>query len=82
MKFLNELGNEYRMSKTAHKEKEQGYGICAIFRDALSHMGEATVYWAAAEAQSWLKNDFGRRVDALVTGHRTKYVGAKHQFTP
>ena len=41
------------MSKTTRKDKEQEYGICenndpleekfAIFRDALSHMGEATI---------------------------------------
>ena len=52
------IGGEYSMSKTMRKEKEQGYGICAnndpseksftIFRDALSNMGEATVYRAAA----------------------------------
>ena len=78
---LNELGGDYSMSKTTRKEKVKWYGICAnnnppeqtlsILRDALSHMGEATVYWAAAEAQYRFNNDFGRRVDALVTGIRS-----------
>ena len=57
------------MSKTTPKEKEQGYGIRAkndqserkfsIFRDALSHMDNASVYVAAAEAQSRGNNDWG-----------------------
>ena len=50
------------MSKTTPKDKEQGYGILAkndtsehkfaLFRDTLSHMGNASVYVAASEAQS------------------------------
>ena len=50
------------MSKTAPKEKEQGYGIranndpsernFAIFRYALSHLVNSYVYAAASEAQS------------------------------
>ena len=74
------------------KEKEQGYGICAnndpsepkksIFRDALSHMGDATVYWAAAEAQSQFNNDFGHGVDILVTGCKSKCVIAMYHFPP
>ena len=89
---LNELGGEYSMSKTTRKEKGQGYGICAnndpsehkisIFQDDLSHMGEATVYRAAAEAQSRFNNYFGRGVHALVTGRRSKCVSAMHQFPP
>ena len=69
------------MSKTTRKYKEQGYSICAnndlseqkiaIFRDALSHMGEDTVYRAAVEALSWFNDDFGIGVDALVTGCRS-----------
>ena len=80
------------MSKTTRKEKEQGYGIhanenpweqtFAIFWDALSHMGEDTVYQADAEAQYWFKNDFGCGVDALVTGCRSKCVRLMHQFSP
>ena len=80
------------MSKTTRKEKEQKYGICAnndppeqsfaIFQDDLSHMEEATVHLAAAEAQSRFNNDFGRRVDALVTGRRSKGVSEIHQFLP
>ena len=72
------------MSKTTPKEKEQGYGICAnndpseinfaIFRDALSHMGNAYVYVAAAEAQSRGNNDWGLGVDYLVTGRKSKTV--------
>ena len=54
----------------------------AILWNALSHIGEATVYQAAAEAQSWFNNDFGRRVGALVTGRRSKCVSAVHQFPP
>ena len=59
-KFVNQLGGDYSMYKTTRKEKEQGHGIhanndpleqyFAILWDALSHMGEATVYQAAAEA--------------------------------
>ena len=80
------------MYKTMCKEKEQGYGIhanndplkqkLAIFRDALSHIGEATVYQEAAEAPYRFNNDFGRGVEALVTGCRSKYVSVMHQFTP
>ena len=72
------------MSKTTPKEKEQGYGIranndpsernFAIFRDALSHMGNASVYVAASEAQSRGNNDWGLGVDSLVTGHNSKTV--------
>ena len=58
------------------------WGGIEIFQDALSHMGEATVYRAAAEAQYWFNNDFGRGVDALVTGRRNKFVSAMHQFPP
>ena len=65
--YVNYLGGKYSMSKTSPKEKEQGYVIranndpyenkFAIFRDALSHMGNASVYLAAAEAQSRENND-------------------------
>ena len=65
--YVNGLGGKYSMSKTTPKEKEQGYSIRAnndpserkfeIFRDSLSHMGNASVYVAAAEAQSWGNND-------------------------
>ena len=89
---LNELGVEYSMSKTTRTDKEQGYVIrtnnnpseqkFAIFQDALSHMGEDTVYWVDAEAQYWFNNDFGRRVDALVTGYRSKCASEMHQFPP
>ena len=80
------------MSKTTRKEKEQGYGICEnnnqleqkniLSGDVLSHIGEDTVYRAAAEAQSWFNNDFGRGVDALLTGRRSKFVSVMHQFPP
>ena len=79
------------MSKTTRKEKEQGYSIReniyqleknAIFRDALSHMGETMVYWTASEAQYQFNNAFGRRAEALVTGKRSKCVSAMHQFPP
>ena len=70
------------MSKTTPKEKEQGYGIhanndpsernVAIFKDALSHMGNASVYVAAAEAQSRGNNDWGLGVDSSVTGRKSK----------
>ena len=70
------------MSKTTPKEKGQGYGInanndpfernFAIFRDALSHMGNASVYVAASEAQSQGNNDWGLGVDSLVTGRKSK----------
>ena len=79
---VNDLGGKYSMSKTIPKEKEQGYGIRAkidasernvlIFRDALSHMGNASVYVAAAEAQSRGNNDWGLGVDSLVTGSNSK----------
>ena len=82
--FVNELGGKYSMKQTTRKEKEEGYGIranndpsernFAIFRDALSHMGNASIYRAAAEAQSRMNNDFGRNVDALVTGRSSKFV--------
>ena len=78
--------------KKTRKEKEQGYGIrskndpseqtFAIFWDAFSQMRDDTVYRAAAEAQSRLNNDIGRRVDALVTGRRSKCVSDMHQFPP
>ena len=51
--YVNDLGGKYSISKTTPKEKEQGYGIranndpsernFAIFRYALSHMGNASV---------------------------------------
>ena len=82
--YVNDLGGKYRMSKITPKEKEQGYGICAnndpseqnfaIFIDALSHMGNASVYVAAAEAQSRGNNDWGLGVDSLVTGCKSKTV--------
>ena len=72
------------MSKTTPKEKEQGYGIranndpsernSAIFRDTFSHMGNASVYIAAAEAQSRGNDDWGLGVDILVTGCKGKNV--------
>ena len=72
------------MFKTTPKEKEQGYSIhanndpseqkFAIFRDALSHMGNASVYIAAAEAQSRGNGDWGLGVDSLVTGRKSKNV--------
>ena len=82
--YVKDLGGEYSMSKTTPKDKEQGYGTCAkndpsekqfaIFRDALSHMGNASVYVAAAEAQSRGNNDWGLGVDYLVTGRKSKTV--------
>ena len=76
------------MSKTTRKEKEQGYCFhanndpseifFAIFQDDLSNMGEATVYRAAAEAQSRFNNDFGHRVNELVTRRRSKWVSEMH----
>ena len=67
--YLNDLGGKYSMSKTTPKENEQGYGIranndpseqnFAIFRYALSHIFNASVYVAAAEAQSRGNNDWG-----------------------
>ena len=76
--YVNDLGGKYNMSKTTPKEKEQGYGIrvsnnpsernFAIFRDALSHMGNTSVYVSAAEAQSQGNNDWGLGVNYLVTG--------------
>ena len=82
--YVNDLGGKYSMSKTTPKEREQGYGIRAnndpsqrnfsIFRDALSHMGNASVYVAPAEAQSRGNNDWGIGVDSLVTGRKSKTV--------
>ena len=72
------------MSKTTPKEKEQVYGIRAnnnpsernleIFRDALSHMGNDSVYVAADESKSRENNDWGLGVDSLVTGRKSKTV--------
>ena len=83
--YVNGLGGKYSMSKTTPKEKEQGYGISgnndpsernfAIFRYALSHMKNTSVYIAAAEAQSRGNNDWGLGVDSLVTGRKSKTVG-------
>ena len=80
------------MSKTTRKYKDQGYSILenkypseqnvVIFRDDLSHTGEATVYWEDAESQIRFNNDFGNGVDALVTGRRSKCVRAMHHFPP
>ena len=65
--YVNDLWCKYSMSKTTPKEKEQGYGIRAnndpserkfsIFRDDLSHMGNASVYVASEESQSREDND-------------------------
>ena len=65
---LNELGGEYRMSKKRVKGRNtdmefmqiniQSDENVAICRDALSHMGDAKVYWAAAEAQYRFNNEF------------------------
>ena len=78
------LGGKYSMPKTTPKEKEQGYGIRAknnpferkfsIFRDDLSHMGNASVYIAASEAESRGNNDWVLGVDSLVTGRKSKTV--------
>ena len=72
------------MSKTTPKYKEQGYGIranndpskrnFAIFRYALSHMGNDFVYVAAAEAQSQGNNDWRLGLNSLVTGCKSKTV--------
>ena len=82
--YINDLGGKYSMSKTSRKEKEDGYGIVpnndasernfAIFRDALQHMGNASIYRAAAEAQSRMNNDYGRNINALVSGRSSKVV--------
>ena len=82
--YVDDLGGKYSMSKTTPKEKEQGYGIranndpskrnFAIFRDSLSHMGNASVYVVTAEAQSRGYNDWVLGVDYLVTGHKSKTV--------
>ena len=79
--YLNDLGGKYSMSKTTPKEKEEGYGIhanndpserkFAIFRYALFHMGNASLYVAAAEAQSWGNNDWGVEVDSLATRRKS-----------
>ena len=84
--YVDELGGKYSMSKTTRQEKEQGYGIranndpseqgFAVFRDALGHMGNASVYKAAGEGSSRYNNDWGRGVDALVTGRKSKSVSA------
>ena len=84
--YVDELGGKYSMSKTTRQEKEQGYGIranndpseqgFAVFRDALSHMGNASVYKAAGEGSSRYNNDWGRGVDALVTGRKSNSVSA------
>ena len=81
---VNDFGGKYSMYKTTPKEKEQGYGIranndpsernFAIFRDALSHMGNASVYVVSAEAQSGVKNDWGLGVESLVAGRKIKTV--------
>ena len=80
--YVNDLGGKYSMSKTTPKEKEQGYGICAnndpseinfaIFRDALSHMGNPFVYVAADESHSRGNNDWVLGVESLVTGCKSK----------
>ena len=82
--YVNNLGGKYSMPKTTPKEKEQGYDIRAnndpskrkfsLFRDALSHMSNASVYVASSEAQSQKKNDWGLGVDSLVTGRKSKTV--------
>ena len=81
---VNGLGGKYSMSKTTPKEKKKGYSIrdnndpskrnFAIFRDDLSHMGNDSMYVAAAEAQSQGNNDWGLGVDSLVTGRKSKTV--------
>ena len=83
--YINELDGKYSMNKTTAAEKKAGYNIVcvndpsernfAIFRDALSHMGNVvSIYRAAAEAQSRMNNDFGHNVDALVTGRSSTNV--------
>ena len=80
--YVNDLRGKYSMPKTTPKEKEQGYGIRAnndpserkfwIFRDALSHMGNASVYVSAAEAQLRGNNDWGIGADSLVTDRKSE----------
>ena len=80
--YVNDLGGKYSMSKTTPKDKEEGYGIrdnnypsernFEIFRYALSHMGNTSVYVAAAEAQSRGNNDWGIGVESLVNGLKSK----------
>ena len=82
--YVNKFKGKYRMSKTSRIEKEDGHGIyasnnpseqnVAIFRDTLLHMGNASIYRGAAEAQSRYKDDFGRGVDALMTRGKSKHV--------
>ena len=70
--------------------RKKGKGKLPIFCDNVgwvisiyvTHMGEATVYRAFAEAQSWFNNDFGYKVDELVTGCRSKCVITMHDFPP
>ena len=83
--YVNDLGGKYSMSSTTPKEKEQGYGILAnndpsersfaIFRYSLSHMGNSSVYVAAAEKQSRGNKYWGLGVDSLVTSCKSKTVG-------
>ena len=40
------------------------------------------VYPADVEAQSRFNSDFGRGVEALVTGRRSKFLSAMHKFPP
>ena len=85
-KFVDVSGGDYNMPKTTRKEKEQGYGIrsnhnlseqnFALFSDALSLMGNALVYRAAAKGQSQHSNNFGHGVNAPVIGRTSKDVSA------
>ena len=80
------------MFKKMRREKGERYVICAnndplgekivIFQDDLSHMEEAMLYWAAAEAQSRFNKNCGRGVNLLVTGCRSKCVSVMHHFPP
>ena len=65
-----------------HANKDPLEKKFAIFRDDLSHMGEATVYRADSEAHYQFNNDFGRGMEALVTGLRSKFVSDMHRFPP
>ena len=70
------------------RTREDGYGTIpnndasernfAIFRDALQHMGNASIYRAAAEAQSRMNNDCGRNINALVLGRSSKVVSSAY----
>ena len=75
---IYELNGRCNTSNISQKKNEEGYtghvvndpseGNRAIFRDALSQMGNASIHRAVAEAQARKNKNLGYNMGALVAG--------------